>query len=157
MFRPKKIKMFLIFIYNDFRIGNKNNFYLLESRFLGVGKTIDEYTMIGIKRTNDVYVTSDEIEPQYVKSYIRGELYEVSENILAILDHFIIKDETWIRKKVPIQVHGKIYNAEMYFHNEILFSERPIRLGGKRFFPVPSGDWSLQNLVLNSRQFSWGA
>jgi gamma-glutamylcyclotransferase (GGCT)/AIG2-like uncharacterized protein YtfP len=143
-----------VFIYNDFRIGNKNNFYLYESRFLGIGKTVEEYTMIGIKRTNDVYVTSDEIEDIYPKSYIKGEVYEVSDIILEILDHFMLKDDFWLRKKIDIQVNEQIYNAEMYFMNDVLFFEKPLRLGGKRFFPVPSGDWSYHKFILQSTQVS---
>jgi gamma-glutamylcyclotransferase (GGCT)/AIG2-like uncharacterized protein YtfP len=137
----------LIFIYDDHRIGNKKNFNLFHSRFIGVGKTLNEYTMFVARVSKEVMVTEDEIESSYPKSKITGEVYEISNNLLISFDHFILKDPNWQRKSVDINIKNNIYNAYIYFHNEILFSERHIRLGGKRFFPVPSGDWSNFNLV----------
>jgi hypothetical protein len=63
-------------------------------------------------------------------------------NTLAFLDVFILHSDTYSRKIIKIHLKNIEYDAYAYFHDESIFQDRPIRLGGKRFFPVPSGDWS---------------
>ena len=133
---------YLIFIYDNLRFGNKENTYLIGSTYLGVAKTVDKYAMVGIKITNNVFITEDELEEQYTKTNITGEIYRVDFHTLAFLDVFILKDDFYVRKKINVSMKDQQYEVFVYLHEDEIFNEFPTRLGGKRFFPVPSGDWS---------------
>tara|TARA_R100000353_G_scaffold174044_1_gene141255 strand:+ start:190 stop:621 length:432 start_codon:yes stop_codon:yes gene_type:complete len=126
----------LVFVYGTLREGFNNHYLLTTSKWIDYGITDKKYYMseLGIP-----FVVE---KPDLTK--IKGELYEVSDDTLEILDLLEGHPNFYKRKKVNIKSNfsGKIVKAWLYFY--------PVIKGR----PIFSGDFkeykeALQNEEIN--------
>jgi gamma-glutamylcyclotransferase (GGCT)/AIG2-like uncharacterized protein YtfP len=101
----------LVFVYGTLRSSHSNHQLLGNSHCYGVGLTREKYAM---------YVTGGypfviSTEPCYP---IVGELYEVDDETLGILDKMEGHPRYYTRREVAIDVEGAEYVAWMYFRDQ---------------------------------------
>jgi gamma-glutamylaminecyclotransferase len=68
-----------VFVYGTLKQGYQNHHHILDSEFIGTGRTIEKYAMY---QKNYPFVVKKE-----AVSFIYGEIYSVDDNKLALLDH----------------------------------------------------------------------
>ena len=98
--------------------------------------------MIGLQSGAYPYVMrdlpyTDEIPPLQA-AQIHGELYEVSEDVLELLDRLEEHPNHYVRKHVLIE-NG--YPAEMYLIEDTEFKECILQGIPLRFRGIPNGIW----------------
>ena len=101
----------LVFVYGTLKKGFSNHRLLEKDKFMGEAETIDQYAMYvqGIP-----YVNYDE-----TVSEITGELYQVSNLSLLMIDLLEGHPSWYYRKKIHIETDkGKLYKAWMYFNEQ---------------------------------------
>lgn len=103
-----------VFVYGTLRKGFHNNYLLSTSKMIGNAETIDKYTLVaaGIPFVNSTKETST----------IKGEVYEVSDNVLATLDRLEGYNENsnnnWYeRKLINVSIDGNLDEAFIYFND----------------------------------------
>ena len=128
----------LIFVYGSLRKGFPNHYFLeQECQFIGLAKSVEKYSMtanefivrFGAKRA--IPFVSKEPETE-----IMGEIYDVPNNVLKLLD-LLEKHPYWYkREQVDLELvdqkdeegNPKIINAWLYF-NEVDMGEIKIESG----------------------------
>jgi gamma-glutamylaminecyclotransferase len=130
-----------VFVYGSLRKGLQNHSKLVDATYKGVYQTVDPYTMIGLKSKAYPYVIAKPIHESVEAVPITGEVYEVSDTLLAELDRLEGHPTQYKRTLVEVRSTSKTLLAYMY----ILENEEMIRDIAKaferRFVTVPSGDW----------------
>ena len=126
-----------IFVYGSLKKGFPNHALLGSSAFLGTAKTKQPMYMIGLLSGAYPYVTSEKIHPSLQASPIHGELYEVSEDVLEVLDRLEGHPTHYIRQSVDLDI-GSAY---MYLLQDSDTIECITQCFLKRFFGIPTGIW----------------
>lgn len=131
-----------VFVYGSLRKGLQNHSKLVDATYKGVYQTVDPYTMIGLKSKAYPYVIAKPVHESVDAVPITGEVYEVSDTLLAELDRLEGHPTQYKRTLVKVRSDAsKTLLAYMY----ILENEEMIRDIAKaferRFVAVPSGDW----------------
>lgn len=98
----------IIFVYGTLKRGKQFNYLLKKAKFLGKAETVEKYALY-----------FDEI-PYMIKdekiSTIKGEVYEVTPEILKNLDIFEEHPTYYQREKIAVRLEkGKILEAWAYF------------------------------------------
>ncbi len=111
----------LLFVYGTLKRGQPLHYLLASARFLGVGR-VRGYALYDLGE----YPAARPAEPQ---NFVRGEIYEVPEEIIPILDE--VEDE-YHRERARVETDsGAILEVELYVFNEELPEEKRL----------PEGEW----------------
>lgn len=110
-----------VFVYGTLKRGQANNKRLKDSKFLGEAETTHSYRMY----TNRSYPMI--IEDQDHGKAIKGELYEVSDEVLKDLDYLEGQGFLYERKKLHIKGHddviGYVYLKSIANLDEVLATD----------------------------------
>jgi gamma-glutamylcyclotransferase (GGCT)/AIG2-like uncharacterized protein YtfP len=92
-----------------------------------------------------IYQTIESHKYSTCQTQIQGELYEVENNVIDLLDIHEGHPTVYKRTKIPIQFNLSIIDADAYIleNNEIL-SE--ITSNKKLFIPILNGNWKTAKL-----------
>ena len=103
-----------IFVYGTLRKHKYNNVLLGKSKYLGEYRTIDKFIM-----TSNGYIPFVSDAVKY--SYIKGEIYSVSPNVLKIVDNLEGHPHWYRRKKIKVtNNNGKnVVNVFIYINDNI--------------------------------------
>ena len=106
--------LYNIFVYGTLKKGFSNHFYLENSRYLGIGKTIPKYQM---------YPSKNYLFPFLLKSEpnnnIVGEIYEINEKTLIELNALEDFPNMYLKELIEIELENKeIIKAFIYIKNE---------------------------------------
>ena len=104
-----------IFVYGSLKKDKNLHGYLKNSKFLGKAVTCDKYPMILSKSGWYPYL----FEKKGIGKYIKGEVYDVSPNILKVLDRVEEAPYYYYRKKIPVCLNDKKTPAWVYFARKI--------------------------------------
>lgn len=115
-----------VFVYGSLRRGGWNHGLLQDSKFIGQARTAGRCALYACPVSGLPYLTTEGV------SRVTGEVFEVSDEVLADIDSLEGHPESYCRLPVDIEMlNGAIIEAEAYFWlNEITDLEL-----------VPSGDW----------------
>ncbi len=103
-----------IFVYGSLKKDKKLHGYLKNSKFLGNALTCHKYPMILSKSGWYPYL----FEKKGIGKYVKGEVYDVSPNILKVLDRVEEAPYYYYRKKISVCLNGKTTKAWVYFVKE---------------------------------------
>ncbi len=140
-----------LFVYGSLRKGKPNHRLLVksplgEATYKGLYKTVSRYYMVGLKSGAYPYVMDIPPHTSMKPIEIVGEVYEVDEECLRVIDQLEGHPEHYRRITVSVrEAEGEeVINAAMYIltDNSIkTYIQRAMESGWTRFIPVPSGDW----------------
>lgn len=134
----------LVFVYGSLRKGLANHTKLRDAVYKGPFRTKEDYYMIGLKSKAYPYVTSEKLHESLTHTHITGELYEVSEDLLAELDILEGHPTNYTRTRValePLSSKGASMEAWMYVLTNAEIQTGIARAFDRRFVAVPTGDW----------------
>lgn len=105
---------FYLFVYGTLRNGLYNNHYLRGARFLGLGRTVEQYVLFVGKYP---YVQRVPEGSDTALTRVRGEVYVVDKSTLAAVDVLEEHPDTYRREIVEIELDkGGMLPAWLYFH-----------------------------------------
>ncbi len=133
-----------IFVYGSLRQGLQNNYKIkLESaEFKGIYHTTKKYYMIGAKSGAYPYVVAEQLHDTLEPTYIHGELYLVSNELLSLLDEMEGHPTQYKRQSVEIvNAAGNTEHAQMYILENEELKTGISKSFERRFVPVNGGDW----------------
>ena len=102
----------LLFVYGTLMRHLSNHNYLKSSLYLGECSTFDKYVIL-IDGSIPYLSTSKNIY------HIKGELYEVSDDILKKIDELEDEGNWYKRKNLKIILNEKIFTCYAYFNDQI--------------------------------------
>lgn len=106
--------MYNVFVYGTLKKGFSNHWYLENSKYLGIGKTIPKYQMYPSKNYFFPFLLKSEPNNNIV-----GEIYEVDEKTLIDLN--ILEDfpKMYLRELIEIKLeNNEIIKAYIFYKNE---------------------------------------
>lgn len=101
--------MVKLFVYGTLRSKDYNHYLLKDEKFLGNCITFNRYKL-EFKELPFLY--DEPIE------HIEGELYEISEEKLKILDKFEGHPRLYIRKTIKVLFDNDVIECYCYFYNK---------------------------------------
>jgi len=103
-----------LFCYGTLKKNFKNHNRIINENYIGKAKTINEYTFIQNAITHQPLLIEKKLNIK--KQHVYGELYKIHNNILDKLDKL---EKQYVRKIIPVIIHGKKINAYVYmFENK---------------------------------------
>lgn len=100
-----------VFVYGTLMSGLNNSEYMKEAMFIGKGQTVDKYSL----HVSGAIPFLHDDEKKY---QVEGELYKVSDELLAVLDLIESNGEWYHRKNISVIVDNKTCTCQAYFNNE---------------------------------------
>lgn len=134
-----------LFVYGSLRQGFPNHHLLTEGGavLLGEYESEEKLYMVGLKSGAYPYVIDESLHPTCVQTTIRGEVYEVTYDLMQRLDLFEGHPNHYTRVPIIVHQNDKFKPTIAYTYiviNEYLKSEIAVAFED-RFTVVPSGDW----------------
>ena len=138
-----------LFVYGSLRQGFPNHHLLVEggATLLGTFESEEELYMVGLKSGAYPYVIDEPVNPTCVPTTIKGEVYEVSYDLMLKLDAFEGHPHHYTRQTLIVHQNDRFKPTIAYTYiviNEFLKAEISAAFD-ERFVNVPSGDWN--NLI----------
>lgn len=99
-----------VFVYGTLKKGFSNHHILKEATFIGLGITQQPFELYSLYYP--CLFESNKGERVY------GEVYDVSKDLLHVLDIFESTPDLYYRKEIEVNIKGKIEKAFVYFSNE---------------------------------------
>ncbi len=134
-----------IFVYGSL-MRDLPNHHLLEeagAQFLGSFETEEKLFMVGLKSRAYPYVIDEAVHPSCQATTIKGEVYEVSYDLIQRLDAFEGHPYHYTRQTLIVHSGNKFQPVIAYTYmviNDFLKSEIEAAFE-ERFIVVPDGDW----------------
>jgi gamma-glutamylcyclotransferase (GGCT)/AIG2-like uncharacterized protein YtfP len=145
----------LLFVYGTLRKGFSNHYLLDGATFLGDGKTVDTFYMVGrlnfeLDEFEDgrspprqllfPYIFKGSLRADQVCAHIIGELYEISNEVFVEIDKHEGHPDIYKRTEIDVIVENKLYRVATYILEspEIKAEISDIL---NLFVPISSGDW----------------
>jgi gamma-glutamylcyclotransferase (GGCT)/AIG2-like uncharacterized protein YtfP len=145
----------LLFVYGTLRKGFINNYLLDSATFIGDGKTIDTFYMVGhlnfeLDEFEDgrspprqllfPYIFKDNLKSGQELVHITGELYEVSNELCIEIDKHEGHPDIYKRTEIDVIVKNKLYSVAAYIL-ESLEIKAEIKNNLNLFVPINDGNW----------------
>lgn len=99
----------IIFVYGTLMKGHCNDHYLRELKYLGIGR-LTGYEMYHVSAYPGIVENGT--------GYVIGELYEIDEKTLKVLDIIEGEGQLFIRKKLGVTLDNKVVDAYVYVWNK---------------------------------------
>ncbi len=99
----------LVFIYGSLKKGFVNHSFMKDATLVGSSLSVHKLGMFKDPFGNWPYLTMDPL------NYIKGELYEVNQELLIEIDEFEGAPEYYHRKKMLVMCNGSAFSAWIYF------------------------------------------
>lgn len=134
-----------LFVYGSLLTGLSNHKILQygNAKFISSYETHEKYYMVGLKSGAYPYVIDEPVHPTCQATTIRGELYEISEHLLAKLDAFEGHPHHYTRQLIAVH-NGNVFEPVMAYTymitNEYMKTEIAAAFD-QRFANVTGGDW----------------
>jgi gamma-glutamylcyclotransferase (GGCT)/AIG2-like uncharacterized protein YtfP len=147
----------LLFVYGTLRKGFINNYLLDSATFIGDGKTIDIFYMVGrlnfeLDEFEDgrspprqllfPYIFKDKLRLGQERVQIIGELYEISNELCIEIDNHEGHPIIYKRTEIDVIVKNTLYRVEAYIL-ESLDIKAEIKNNLNLFVPIINGDWKM--------------
>ena len=135
-----------LFVYGSLREGFPNHHLLLEGGAIPLGNFESEENlyMVGLKSGAYPYVLDEPVHPTCIPTTIKGEVYEVTYNLMRRLDTFEGHPHHYTRTTLIVHQGNKFQPTIAYTYiviNEYLKSEIA-EVFEKKFNVISSGDWA---------------
>ncbi len=141
-----------IFVYGSL-MRDLPNHHLLEeggAQFLGVYESEEKLFMIGLRSGAYPYLIDESVHTSCQATTIKGEVYEVSYDLIQRLDAFEGHPYHYTRQTIIVHAGNKFQPVIAYTYlviNDFLKAEIEAAFE-ERFINVPDGDW--KNLIAAS-------
>lgn len=106
----------LIFVYGTLKRGIHNHSLLADSIYHGEGQTVEKFRML--------LPSFPVILPDENGYPVKGELYQVDDEVLHRLDRLEGEGYVYHRKPVTIQLSNSEIAAEIYIGDDVLWAHR---------------------------------
>lgn len=104
----------LIFVYGTLLSGLRNHDKLKASSFIGHGITIDQFFFTYYNTFSYPLITYQQILKDQNKTNIIGEVYNVDNNILELLDELEGHPYMYTREKIKVKIGIRTIDVETY-------------------------------------------
>lgn len=119
-----------VFVYGTLMRGLWNHAYMGESKFIGSATTEENYTLKVGAFSSVPFLTKEPSD-----TYVRGELYKVSEETLELVDRLESHPTGYTREVVNvISDEGEPFKAWVYFNNSAVGNHEHLTV-------IESGDY----------------
>jgi gamma-glutamylaminecyclotransferase len=129
----------LIFVYGSLKKDFQNHYLLEDSKYIGEATTTDFYTMIGTKSKAFPYIISN--YPDNAGTCIKGEVYDISEEVLEKLDKLEGHPDTYTRRNIYVSADKDSLIVFAYILDNQYILNNIIKYIGKRFEIIEDGIW----------------
>ena len=135
-----------LFVYGSLRQGFPNHHLLKEGGavLLGTFESEEKLYMVGLRSGAYPYVIDEPVHPTCVPTIIKGEVYEVSYDLMRRLDTFEGHPHHYTRVTLIVHQDNRFQPIIAYTYmviNEFLKAEISAAFE-ERFINIPSGDWT---------------
>ncbi len=103
-----------LFVYGSLCKSKKLNYIMTDARYLGLFRTTEEYYMIGLRSGAYPFITDEQLNPTCKKAFVHGELYEVSEELLAKIDELEGHPHNYTRTRIQITDGEMVQEVDAY-------------------------------------------
>ncbi len=100
----------MLFVYGSMKKSFMNHIRLESARYIGTALTQESYSMYPALSYKFPYV----LEADKVHQ-IKGELYQVSDELLKIVDIFEGHPEYYVRKQIKVISNNKVIDSYIFF------------------------------------------
>ena len=101
----------IVFVYGTLKKGCRLNYMLNTSTYLGEAVTINKYKLHHI---SGLPMLEKEVE----EDYITGDVYEVNDKVLQILDKVEGVPDLYVREEIYVMTENLFLKAYVYFINQ---------------------------------------
>ncbi len=138
-----------IFVYGSLMRGFPNHHLIEEgnAQFLGVHESEEKLYMVGLRSGAYPYLIDEAVHPSCQPTTIKGEVYEVSYDLIQRLDAFEGHPYHYTRQTLIVHNGNRFQPVIAYTYmiiNEFMKAEIEAAFE-ERFIIVPDGDW--KNLI----------
>lgn len=87
----RSLNSMFVFVYGSLLAGLSNHHIMTlgKGKFISLGKTVDKYYLTARGDYEYPYLTLSTMNPLQVNNHILGEIYEIDENCLKLLDELV--------------------------------------------------------------------
>jgi gamma-glutamylcyclotransferase (GGCT)/AIG2-like uncharacterized protein YtfP len=143
-----------IFVYGSLMRGFPNHHLIEEgnAQFLGVHESEEKLYMVGLRSGAYPYLIDEPVHPTCQATTIKGEVYEVTYDLIQRLDLFEGHPHHYTRTPIIVYQDDRFKPTIAYTYmviHEFMKDEIAVAFE-ERFVTVPSGDWKKNFIVENA-------
>jgi gamma-glutamylaminecyclotransferase len=103
-----------VFVYGTLLSGLRNHDKLKASLFVGHGVTVDQFFFTYYSTFSYPLITYQQILKDQIKTNIIGEIYNVDNNVLELLDELEGHPYMYTREKIKVKIGIRTIDVETY-------------------------------------------
>ena len=130
-----------LFVYGTLMKGFHNHYLIENFPFLGEYETVETFHLIGAKSKAFPYLTSYKMSDNIPFTRVKGEIYNVSNEVIQRLDNLEGHPVVYIRRVIEVTDGTRIFNVNSYILDNGEIAEQVKNNLGIRFDIIPSGNW----------------